>query len=91
MNHGRIDTSIMKPCKDDNLYTSPTIDQNNTSKNRKNTLHNQTIELKTNKEIRLDTAAGVATGAGRGHGPINSNLNTASTLISCLNQENDNI
>ena len=54
-------------------------------------LHNQTTELRTNKENRLDTAARVATGGGRGHRSINSNLNTASGLISCLTQEDDNI
>ena len=57
---------------------------NNTSKNRKKILYNQTPEFKTNKENRLNTAAGVATGAGRDHGPINNNLNTAFGLISCL-------
>ena len=55
------------------------------------TLHNQTIEFRTNKENRLDTAVGVATGSGRGHEPINNNLNTTSGLISCLSQGNDNI
>jgi hypothetical protein len=58
------------------LYTSSVTDQNNTSKNRKNILYNQTTELRINKENRLDIIAGVATGGGRGHGPINSNLNT---------------
>jgi hypothetical protein len=58
------------------LYTSSVTDQNNTSKNRKNILYNQTTELRINKENRLDIIAGVATGSGRGHGPINSNLNT---------------
>ena len=73
------------------MYTNPTTDQNNISKNRKNILHNQTTEFRTNKENRLDTAVGVATSDGRGHGPINSNLNTASELISCLSQGDDNI
>ena len=71
------------------MYTSLATDHNNTSKNRKKTLHNQITELGINKENKLDTAAGVATG--RGHGPINSTLNTASGLISCLSQGNDNI
>ena len=66
------------------MYTSLATDQNNTSKNKKKTLHNQTTELRTNKENRLDIAARVAIGGGKGHGPINSNLNTASGLISCL-------
>ncbi len=66
------------------MYTSPATNQNNTNKNRKKTLHNQTTELKTNKENRLDIAAGVVTCGGRGHGPINNNLNTAFGLISCL-------
>ena len=57
------------------------MDQNNISKNKKKTLHNQNTELRTNKENRLDTAAGVATGGGRGYGPINSNLNTASGIV----------
>ena len=77
--------------KYDNLYTSLATDQNNTNKNRKKTLHNQTTEFKTNKENRLDTAVGAATRGGRGHGPINSNLNTASGLISCLSQGDNNI
>jgi hypothetical protein len=67
------------------------MDQNNTRKNRKKTLHNQTTELRTNKENRLNTTTGVATGGGRGYGPINSNLNTAFGLISCLSQGDDNI
>ena len=73
------------------MYTSPATDQNNTKKNMKKTLHNQTTELKTNKENRLEKAVGVATSGGRGHGPINNNLNTASGLISCLSQGDDNI
>jgi hypothetical protein len=63
------------------LYISSITDQNNTSKNKKKTLHNQNTELRTNKKNRLDTAAGVATGSGRGHGPINSNLNTSSGIV----------
>ena len=54
-------------------------------------LHNQTTELRTNKENRLDTVVGVATGGGRGHGPINSNLNTTFGLISCLSKGDNNI
>ena len=73
------------------MYASPATDQNNTSKNRKKTLYNQTTELRTNKENRLEITTGVATGGGRGHRSINSNLNTASGLISCLTQEDDNI
>ena len=57
------------------------MDQNNTTKNKKKTLPNQNTELRTNEENRLDTTAGVATGGGRGHGPINSNLNTASGIV----------
>ena len=55
------------------------------------TLHNQITEFRKNKENRLDTATGVTTGGGRGHRPINSNPNTASGLISCLSQRDNNI
>jgi hypothetical protein len=73
------------------LYTSLITNQNNTSKNKKNILYNQTTEFKKNKENRLDTTAGVATGGGKGHGSINNNMNIASGMISCLSQGDDNI
>ena len=57
----------------------------------KKTLHNQTIEFRTNKENILDITARVVTGGGSNHGPINSNLNTVFGLISCLSQGGDNI
>ena len=73
------------------MYTTPTTDQNNTSKDRRKTLHNQTTYLRTNKENRLDTTVGVATGGDRGHELINNNLNTTFGLISRLSQGDDNI
>ena len=73
------------------MYTNPATDHNNINKNRKKILHNQTIELRTNKENGFDTAVGVATSGGRGHELINNNLNTVSELISCLSQGDDNI
>ncbi len=43
------------------------------------------------KPQSFDTTAEVATCSGKGHGPINNNLNTASGLISYLRQGDDNI
>jgi hypothetical protein len=63
------------------MYTNPAIEQKNTYKNRKKTVHKKPQSLEQTKENRLDTVAGVATDSSRGHGPLYKNMKIVSGLI----------